>query len=174
MILSAGSFEVSSGEMLATDPCYTKGTWCTQLLTNVTNGKWDAYYDSDSTWWGQRVCSLLALHSSVTDHSYPKNLSSKGWEFVGYCGVDSGQCGLFDAAKYPDGSVGDYDDKESFYGRVCNLTYTESYRDTPIEFGVASSSGFGDGSYKLYVLRDKTTDRIVGAHLIYIWNNEKR
>lgn len=38
-----GSFEVTCGKLLVTDPCYTKGTWCTEVLENVLNGKWNSF-----------------------------------------------------------------------------------------------------------------------------------
>lgn len=40
--VSLGQFEITSGKMIVTDPCYSKGTWCAGVL-DAKNGIWDAY-----------------------------------------------------------------------------------------------------------------------------------
>lgn len=35
-----GSFDVHSGELIVSDPCYSLGTWCQGKLENVRNGEW--------------------------------------------------------------------------------------------------------------------------------------
>ena len=43
--------------------------------------------------------------------------------------------------------MGDFNDKNTFYGKVCDLTLSDMQAGTIIG-GVVSSSGFGDGGYK--------------------------
>lgn len=45
------SFEVSSGALRVTDPCYSLDTWCAGQLQNVMNGEWNAHvgYHKDDT-----------------------------------------------------------------------------------------------------------------------------
>ena len=37
------SFEVKSGALRVTDPCYDMDTWCAGTLEDVKNGKWLAH-----------------------------------------------------------------------------------------------------------------------------------
>ena len=38
---SVGGFEVKSGKLMVSDPCYKKDTWCQKVLNDVRNGKWN-------------------------------------------------------------------------------------------------------------------------------------
>ena len=47
-------FEIKSGKVVLSDPCYELGTWCQGIVNNVKNGEWFAdaeYVDS----FGNRV-----------------------------------------------------------------------------------------------------------------------
>ena len=82
------TFEVKSGKMVLSDPCYELGTWCQGVIDNVKNGTWIADVEYVNSW-GRRVARLTAYHK---DHyTYPKRIeiSGKKMDFDG--GVDSGQ-----------------------------------------------------------------------------------
>ncbi len=40
--MELGSFEVVSGQLIISDPCYKRGIWCAGTLENVRNGEWNA------------------------------------------------------------------------------------------------------------------------------------
>lgn len=91
-------------------------------------------------------------------------------------GVDSGQAGFFDVAKYAL-SVADKDDSrsrrdsqdstfESFYDSVCNLTL-EDKQFGVVAFGTVSSSGYGDGSYDCYFRRNDVGE-VIEAVIVYL------
>jgi hypothetical protein len=85
-------------------------------------------------------------------------------------GVDSGQAGFFDNDRYPDDPRdGEYE--RQFYEVVCDLTLSD-VQGGVIEFGAASSSGFGDGGYTCYVEKDKQ-GRVIAARIDYIPDHDE-
>lgn len=111
-------FEITSGKMIVTDPCYDKETWCQEKLDNVKNGTWYSTVEySDEGRWGHRVAQIWVWHSSL-------EINDPGLEFPpckfesSNIGVDSGQAGFFDLEKYPDAPQND----NAFYDEVCNIT----------------------------------------------------
>lgn len=134
-------FQVKSGKIRITDPCYSKDTWCAGTV-DALNGEWTAEaVISDEGSWGRRVAVLTVTHK---DHKVGSPLIT-----TIEAGVDSGQMSVFDEGAYPD-DTGEYNDLDSFYRKACNLTYSEEddrkfgYFD---EIGFVSSSGYGDGCY---------------------------
>lgn len=155
-----GNFEVTSGSIQATDPCYDPETWCAGEFVAL-NGKWlAAMIMSDEGDWGHRVASLVIRHENHPD--------KKGLEVpVDFeCGVDSGQFGFFDTQKFMEEQGGDYADKSSFYGHVCELT-AEYVGAIVRGYGVVSTSGYGDGSYECLI--DLIDGVAVGARVIFIY-----
>lgn len=208
------NFEITSGRIRVTDPCYTKDTWCSGVLENCLTGNWKAsklVYGNELTGgWGNRIAELQIWHEDY--------LGGECYENSGIdVGVDSGQAGFFDDALYPDGETGEYGDLNTFYGKVCDGTAGEAkiyeeplYNDETISkieeiyksdgkfsdenisklienmktamvkrerheylgianvgFGVASSSGYGDGGYDCFIRRDHE-GRIVAAKIVFI------
>ena len=164
-----GKFEVKTGKLHITDPCYDVGTWCGAYNIPVKKGLWEArtkracYKD-----WGSRTKYLEVCHESV-------RADYLQWEELRYSiGVDSGQCGIFDSGIYPVGEEyeesknADFLDKSHFYGRCCNATLkTKGEAGIIDKGGVVSSSGFGDGSYVAYA---KKKDNKIVAILLYFIN----
>lgn len=169
-IVTLGDFTVSSGQLIVTDPCYEKGTWCQGILTNVKNGLWEAFTGlKRQDGWGVRNQYLRVAHKNFLDIKCDIKSSID-------VGVDSGQAGFFDLAKYPEGESREYGDKDSFYGQVCALTLNEEgVEDHPgagvLEFGAVSSSGFGDGSYSCHYAKDN--NEIVAAEIVFISEDEE-
>lgn len=171
-------FEVKSGKIVASDPCYTVGTWCQGVIDNVRNGTWFAHVEtSDEGRWGNRIAALVVYHADNLQNN-PNILSlfqnMPKLPFV--AGVDSGQFGFFDHDAYrnddaitSDIPLWDYTIEEpgdKFYSACCQQTIEgESWGILP--FGAVSSSGYGDGSYT--VLGEKNSyGEYVALAVIYI------
>lgn len=139
------------------------------VLNNVQPGNYNTIVkigdENSDSWTRGRVTHLLAIHEEYTEDDC-------NWIETEYSiGVDSGQCGIYDFDSVKDViGHGDYDDKNSWYGKACSLTYDETNRDFmggEIDgYGVVSSAGFGDGVYRLSIATNN--EIIVGIKLIYI------
>ena len=139
------------------DPCYGYGIWCAVTLDNVLSGKWCV----DVEEYRGRNVILEARHCY-----YPNRPIL---EYKGDCGVDSGQLGIFNADYY-ESNCGDnnYDDVESWYRRMCELTLNEpKWGIADGGDGVVSESGYGDGCYPLYVSYNDG-GKIVGIRVEFI------
>lgn len=182
-----GTFKVTSGKLMVTDPCYERGTWCSGQLDKVRNGTWVGhvvrldltrakYYD------GIRNAALIAHHKDVP-------LPKRWTKTKIHVGVDSGQAGIFDEVKYPHGKneperMAKFNDGvfnkvfEDFYD-ACGLQTlgeesTSSHYSNDVNFkmagivnnmGVVSASGYGDGSYSCYVAKNK--GQIVAVKIVF-------
>ena len=168
---SLGSFE-TSGVLCVTDPCYRRGTWCTAYAIACRPGTWESEIKlADFGGWGRRVASLEAHCAAVS----VAELSQIPWEeHPNEIGVDSGQCGIFDQGRYPEGKAGNYGELDTFYGRACSATHDENnevrrYAGVIAE-GAVSSSGFGDGSYRVFT---RALDGKVVQVLVLFVNDEE-
>jgi hypothetical protein len=154
-----GSFEVTSNKIIVSDPCYNMETWCIGDF-KAMNGKWNSYIKILD----KIVVKLLIVHEGYdkTDPYIKLNID---------VGVDSGQCGFYDYQKYVDEGAGrgKYNNTNTFYGKVCSLTDTsrkeKKYAGIINNFGVVSSSGYGDGSYDVFVGYDG--DQVTIAKLVF-------
>lgn len=165
--MELGTFEVSSGGLRVTDPCYDVQTWCAGTL-RAKDGTWSAELrHSDEGDWGKRVAELVVRHA---DHPRAEPTRPAGID----AGVDSGQCGFFDEAKYASNQGGEYGDLSTFYGQACRATSTASGDCSGggivMGFGAVSSSGYGDGSYEVYV--HEVDGQAVAARLVFIPEDE--
>lgn len=155
-----GEFQVTGDKLMVTDPCYTRSTWCQGIVENALPGTWEGnaeYTDEGS--WGERVSAVEARHESFRE-------SVGRWETAGFeVGVDSGQAGIFDEARYPKSECGEYDERGSFYNRACHATAGSNPCDEErsersdekggaIDEGVVTSSGYGDGGYECRIHRN--------------------
>jgi hypothetical protein len=167
MSQNIGTFEVNSGFIRVTDPCYTPDTWCAGDF-EARNGTWNAeiVYSEDNSW-GRRVVELHIWHTGIR-YARSAHLFK---ELIIDVGVDSGQCGFFDSEEYKTNQGGDFDDKESFYGKVCALTLQESDPAGVISFGAVSSSGPGDGSYRVSII--ESDGKAVAAKVVFIDDSEQ-
>lgn len=149
-----GEFEIKSGKVMVSDPCYNKKTWCQGTIDNIKKGKWiGEVVMSDEGTWGNRVAYLIAYHNGCKNIDYESsNWIDKRFEV----GVDSGQAGIFDYNDFHGGEKGndDYEDRNSWYRKCCDLTCNGSCSGV-IEGGIVSSSGCGDGGYKCRVIEEK-------------------
>lgn len=163
-----------NSEVVVSDPCYTIPTWCQAVVDKVKPGMYDTHLKKhDAGDWGVRCSTLLVIHE---DH---KNDKLKWEDYPATIGVDSGQCGIFSKESYRNDSItekiglGDGDisffdvspwkemtesreeeDGEKWYESMCSRTLGEQ-RWGVYDEGVVSSSGFGDGSYALFVAKKR-------------------
>ena len=143
-----------SSEVIVSDPCYSRPTWCQTVLTNVLPGQYISQVNEDPE--SGRCAELLVIHEDF----YQSHLD---YSDHSGCGVDSGQLGVFDAASYRsdaaaegittppvDFSIGNELEGDAWYEKMCKFTLSDlgwgSY-----DAGVVSSSGYGDGMYPLDV-----------------------
>jgi len=142
-IMSAGDIELSD-TVIVSDPCYRRDTWCNAKDVAVKPGKYATYIvNKDEREGGISIPSLIVVHTD-----FVKSLKNNWEPYDCTIGIDSGLCGIFDDAAYPDYgyTTGDYDDRDSLFGECCALTPNRPYggilRDRN---GVVSSSGHCGG-----------------------------
>lgn len=181
---SLGGFRIAPtaadglGEVIISDPCYEAGTWCA-ASRRVLAGPWQAgvQYSSD-----RRVTSLFALHADYVFGS----LERAAWLPAAKAdlGVDSGQLGFFGATHYRyDGMVApghvfaaDWlplkHDKpgDAWYDLCCDLT-SGPVKGGVLDYGCVSSSGYGDGSYRLQT-QQREDGVIVGLRVDFIGDTD--
>ncbi len=148
---SLGQFEVNSGEIIISDPCYDaegqglpaiKGTWNAYMLKATLQ-----------TGWGEdNRCAFLFAHLA----SAPVEYDDAVWlPLETGTGVDSGQAGIFDAKFYRNESVvtetieNPLTGENRWYDLCCSRTLSEVGAGT-IPYGCVSSSGWGDGFYPAF------------------------
>jgi hypothetical protein len=147
------SFDVTSGKVNLSDPCYDPGTWCAAFNIPAANGKWNVEIEhQDFGQWGVRNKSFIAYHQESSG-------GDKVMMDVDF-GVDSGQFGIFDTSIYHE-VCGEYDDNSCFYGKCCDVTLNQQTRCGVVDKGgFVTSSGFGDGSYEGYAIYNEKSELI--------------
>lgn len=170
-LVRLGSFELSQPTLRISDPCYEVGTWCADT-TEALPGTYDAYVFSkfDDGWNQIHRPGLLAIfHESVPESQRDIEMF-RTLPVICNAGVDSGQCGFYDDAKYPrDREELEYDDTK-FYGRCCNLTLETNDGGGIIDgMGVVSMTFIGDGGYPCYALKNEE-GLVIAACLDYSWH----
>lgn len=166
-------------EVVVSDPCYTIPTWCQIILRDVLPGEYVVHSKKhDCGDWGVRQSMLMVIHDQ---HEFD---DLKWKEAPGTVGVDSGQAGIFSMETYRNDEVaerigdGDYgpfplqrfEAGDIWYEKMCSRTLG-SERWGMYDGGVVSSSGFGDGSYTLYIA--KKNRKIVGMCIDFCVEEEK-
>lgn len=145
-------FEMGT-QAIISDPCYKKEAdynRC-QLVIDTVPGRWAAWVDlSDEGYRGTRVAALLAWSLDYEGLVYPVLAVD------GEVCVDSGQMSIVSLDAY-EGSNDSWDDPETFYGNACELTLAEGAFGGLLRSGrgVVSSSGFGDGGYRVMMRRNR-------------------
>jgi hypothetical protein len=165
IICGLGTFILSTPTLLVTDPCYEKGTWCTGELEART-GEWAAQVTMRSSFSGHRNAILLVAHNSVNLRGIVlEELEDSGIN----AGVDSGQAGFFEKARYPDDkNQFEYED-HTWYGQICAKTLDDEGGNasiSPGRFGAVSQTFWGDGGYPVLVQKD-ADGLVVAAALIF-------
>jgi hypothetical protein len=181
------TFEVTSGVIVCSDPCYTIPTWCQGVVENVKKGTWIAEVEkTDSGSWGDRIATLTIVNKDSLDKDI--TLSNRVEEMYSTeplnfgAGVDSGQFGFFDKDFYRNdesakdlkkyGFGDDFETKsgDSWYRACCDLTLDKEQWGV-LPNGAVSSSGFGDGSYDVFGIKNDEGE-YVAFSVVFIWNDE--
>lgn len=159
-----GMFEVESGKIRISDPCYkTSLVRCTKVI-NGKNGIWNAFISiSDNC-----VSKLEAIHSDFLNDTVTEWVESKN-----DIGVDSGQVCIVDDNFYRKDEIVDKldiakyisleKDGDKWYARCCAITEQKA---GIMPYGCVSQSGYGDGSYTLYT--KKYDNEIVAIKVLFI------
>lgn len=168
MKVTLGTFEIISGSVVISDPCYTLDSWCSYKV-KCQDGQYTAsVVKKKVNSWGERIHELEAILSTKLDNcNYWKDVQSAD------IGVDSGQAGIFDsnfyqnneAVKESDFGSEPWDCDGPFYSACGSHTLSDKQAGV-LSKGCISSSGFGDGSYNLQVLEDE--NGIYGMKIVFI------
>lgn len=146
-----GTFEVQSGRIMVSDPCYAGGG----TGFAAVNGTWvGEIEESNEGEFGLRVSRLTAYLKGSKAEFTPSDRH-------GSVDVDSGQMSISDAASY--GRLPD-----ELYEDVCDVTRPAGIVEG---FAVASSTGYGDGGYGLFTNIDKS-GRVVAVSVVFIGDEE--
>lgn len=172
-----GNFEVTSGELITSDPCYDLDTWCMGVLKGVKKGSWHAYSMIEDS--EERNSALIIYHESVskTDASYYFSGAYKLNTAPFEVGVDSGQAGFFDSTVYKndatvptDFNLGlDWKDR-GWYGMCARLTLSDKGAGV-VPGGAVSSSGYGDGGYSCRYFMNENHE-IIYADIVFIGEDD--
>jgi hypothetical protein len=221
-------FEVGSGKLSVTDPCYDPGTWCSGTM-EVPNGTWGfamAYSlcESDTLgsqrWLDERkkqlaemsainpLCWVLKdeikrLEESLANYAgrvaaqiiwrEDKLSPEQAAEYLRanlprfealdiHVGVDSGQAGFFDHDAYV--AKGSYrrdeiEGRDAVYSAICKLTCDDKGMGGVIAdqagqpaWGCVSSTGYGDGGYTAYALKDEL-GQVMAAAIVFMEEEEE-
>lgn len=170
------TFEIQSGSIILTDPCYDTNTWCQSILYNVKKGMYGALAIMDPK--SNRVKSLMAYNlSSLFEYPDICELLMSAPPLPQLGGVDSGQFGFFDLNHYrKNDSIGNAklaefmdskEEGEAFYSACCYHTCDSTLKYGTLPYGVVSSSGWGDGAYTLKAYKDLNGEYI-GFYVLFI------
>jgi hypothetical protein len=174
--IDLGHFEVISGVLAICDPGYDRGLVergaIATKVGNVGTGKWlgRVVLHVIDTPDHKRCGELLAFPASSPVPKAP------AWQQVHHdIGVDSGQAGFFDWRHFRSRAVvpADHpwngkmlDPKDPWYS-LCGDVTLHGNRAGVIPYGVVSSSGWGDGGYPAYAIRDEQ-GVVVGLRLVFV------
>jgi hypothetical protein len=185
-----GEFDLQSGKLQVSDPCYKDGT----KVLKAVKGKWIGHVSHDEH---GRPIQLLTF-SKVE----PKE---GGWYRARFsCPVDSGQVGIFDQDHFQKESCVEglhkvFEDDpyhNDFYRACCGITlgkkstnkhftvfegkrrYKYQYEYDPkfiqagvCKHGVNSSTTYGDGTYPVY-LQKNADGKVVGVRVVFSDDDE--
>lgn len=184
-----GHFDLENNKVIVSDPSYeynekTRGAWeLNTILDNVEQGKWNTWvYQYEFEKDHKRNGTVYAFHSSIinknkTPEQYEK---SNKWVKQFDLGVDTGHMTICDYKHYRNDDdakgkkLASYIDLkkwtnsgDKWYSMVCNLTTDELVSIIP--GGIICSTGWGDGIYDLFVLKQK--NKVVGIKIVFIKND---
>lgn len=128
-------------KVIITDPCYNKDVFRGQMTTECRPGVYWAYVNFGAD---DRVTSIIIKHHNSHKAQFNR---------IGFIGVDAGLAGFFN-------NKPDYSDSE--WKEMCNNYWCKRDENGDVkdywclDYGVVSSSGYGDGEYE--VLANKERD----------------
>lgn len=160
-------------EVICIDPCYDDAALGVKL--SVIPG---SYYCYVSRAEDERIASISVRHEYHTDVAIDMEYSPSEIDTNSYVGVDSGQAGIIDFEAWQDNVAHPKDESvaEAWYKQACTHTLSRlqygimvdndcNWRDAA--YGLVSSSGYGDGCYRVYVAKNGSD--IVGIRIEFIY-----
>lgn len=160
-------------EVICIDPCYDDAALGVKLSIIPGN-----YYCYVSRVEDARIASISVRHVDHTDVAIDLEYATAESNTRNYVGVDSGQAGIIDfnawqayVAHPKDESVA-----EAWYQQACALTLSRLQYGIMVDndcnwreaaYGLVSSSGYGDGCYRVYVAKNGVD--IVGIRIEFIY-----
>lgn len=144
-----GTIELGEVAFLS-DSCYgTNSKWnCTMGVVAGTYNVYITRAEHKDDFYKGRVSNLIAIHKDY--YKKYKTLPTDDKEQL-FCAVDSGTCGIFDGEYFGEFHSEDDVDEDWYEENVIDMdefTITDGK-------GAISSSGCGDGLYKVYATYDK-------------------
>lgn len=176
MNIELGSFSISSGKVLITDPCYEDDCAYRARIDNAKCGMWFARLTIREDPHEERVSRLVAMHQN---YQKPRGLT---WKNISYdIGVDSGMAGVFDTNVYRDdalvegtprfisenGFIPWKDSGDIWFAMCADAVHYSNKLGGVVPGGCVSSTGYGDGVYKADALRNGDGE-VVGIRIIYL------
>ena len=170
-VFQIGTIDVTGDKIIACDPCRreAEGVWYNTVIENMLPGRYVAeitMFDSEETHgWGDRVAELTIRHQDYKGYEATEKITDTA-ECVG---VDSGQV-MFANLDAFNQLLEDPQEGEAFYWRACETTDGEDKAGITDNVAV-SRSGYGDGSYDVYVAYNNE-GKVVVASVEFIQEGE--
>lgn len=134
-----GNLDIPNGKVDITDPCYDRDVWCRINQKQIKPGKYECYalkYEKENR--------IAACGIRIKD--YPEYFDDD-LEPIGEIGVDAGMAGFFPQKP-------DYD--HDAWMSLCENEFNGEYPTICLyKDGFCTSSGYGDGCYTVYALKDQ-------------------
>ena len=148
-------FYFNSDKIDITDPCYDRDVWC-RMSVKIVPGEYTVFVEEkEYSDWGRRIASLTIANTKNFSYTSGDEMVSvvmnKG-DVVGEIGVDAGLAGFFiDKPDFSDEEWSDLCDRYFFDSDWGDIVYVSSGE---AQQGVWSRSGFGDGGYNVYGIKN--------------------
>lgn len=170
-----GSYEQKSDQVIVSDPSYdydprehmpnSKLMKLNVVIINVMKGNWNAYVtvlENEK----DRNAELISIHENENICYIKENQ----WIKIDEIGVDSGQAGIYDLKYFQ--NLPKYT-KDSWYKMNSEITLKEPNYAGVIPHGAVSSSGYGDGLYPVYIIKNKN-GKITAIKINFIFEEESQ
>jgi SMI1-KNR4 cell-wall/Protein of unknown function (DUF4241) len=171
--ISLGTFKVTSGKLIISDPCYGYDEEDTEdlqvLLKSVKRGDWSATVSYDE----EEVVHQLIVFWGNTE---PEG----EWIPIDQViAVDSAQAGIFDFTFFDDDekiideveNVYEMDDDVSKYYIACCDAVASEQQGGIVPGGAVAMSGYGDGLYQVYIKQDASGE-VVSVMIDFLESDE--
>ena len=133
-------FTVRDSTIIAIDPMHDSGIWCSAKLVNCKPGKWESFVvKTEDDQWGSKIKSLTVIH-----FDYKNQTNLQYFKLDRMVGVTSGLAGFFEKKSFDDVFRAG---REEFFHK--NIDKTVQNNIKYFSYGVAVSSGYGNGDYDI-------------------------